>query len=307
MIRHFLTLKHQSPEALRLILTKAHSWKQNPEPSKELAKGKTLIMFFAKPSTRTRLSFEIAFKQLGGDVATIEGDQSQVSRGETIQDTIRVFNGYGDIVMWRTKDHQELAVAQAAATIPIINGLTALEHPCQVLADLMTLQEHKQGFEGKRVLWFGDYSNVARSWVAAANLLGFSLGIVTPQDLSGEELGQNVSVHSAFDSQMLKKADCITTDTWFSMDAQTTDNSGDKAGNKSDNKASIKAQMLPYQVNEKVLAAAPDAIFLHCLPATRGEEVTEGVLEHPQSKVWDESANRLHIQKAILAWCLNKI
>jgi len=290
-IRHFLTLKDSEPSQLRLILAKASQWKG---VSSELAEGKTLIMFFAKPSTRTRLSFEIAFKQMGGIVSTIEHNHSQISRGETIADTIRVFNGYGDVVMWRTNQHSDLVTAIESATIPIINGLTDLEHPCQVLADIMTLAEHKGGYEGKNVVWFGDYSNVARSWVAAANLLDFNLTLITPCDLSNEAIGK-VQVYQEAKTETLQNADCITTDTWFSMDNENND------------KASIRAKMLPYQVNENIMKQAPQSIFLHCLPATRGEEVTEGVLESSQAKVWDESNNRLHVQKAILAWCLNKI
>lgn len=294
MIRHFIDLEQLSAEQLRLILATAAAWKTAAQPAK-VAADKTLIMLFDKPSTRTRLSFEIAFNKLGGDVLCLDSAASQLSRGESIADTIRVFNRYADAVVWRTEDHENLEREAAVAEVPIINGLTARSHPCQIVADLLTLIEAKGEIEKQTVVWFGDCNNVTRSWVEAANLLGFELALVSPKkhSFAATELGA-VKLYEEIPAEVLKRADCITTDTWFSM-------------NNRRNKAKREA-MLKYQVNAALMAQAPQAVFLHCLPATRGDEVTAEVIDDAKrSMVWQESENRIHAQKAILAWCLGGI
>jgi ornithine carbamoyltransferase len=300
--RHFLDL-HEIPfETLRHVLDRAHAMKAArrkgvPEP-KTLA-GRALAMVFEKPSTRTRVSFDVGMQQMGGYTVMLTGAEMQLGRGETIADTARVLSRYVDAVMIRTLEHEIVRELAGAASIPVINGLTKASHPCQVMADLMTFEERKGPITGKTVAWTGDSANVLASWMHAAAQFGFTLKIATPSELApqaalrrwAKEAGADIR-YSEDPVSCVRGADCVITDTWVSM--------GDEAS------SDLRYELLqPYQVNEALMAhAAPEAIFLHCLPAHRGEEVTDGVLDGPQSAVWDEAENRLHAQKAILEWCL---
>ncbi|HKT18128.1 MAG TPA: ornithine carbamoyltransferase [Stellaceae bacterium] len=294
--RHFLDLDRVSGAELRRILDQALQWKTTLDRSMPL-KGKILAMIFEKPSTRTRLSFEVAMKHLGGDVITLSAGDSQISRGETIADTAKVLSRYVDAVMIRTTSAAKLEELAANATIPVINGLTDASHPCQIMADVMTLEEHKGPAAGLVVAWSGDGNNVATSWIHAAARFGFELRLACPEHLRppagvlawAEREKARVSVF-ADPREAARGADCIVTDTWVSMGT--------------DPKLFRPDLLAPYRVDEALMGCAKrDAIFMHCLPAKRGEEVTAGVIDGPQSVVWDEAENRMHAQKAILAWC----
>src|SRR5688572_25993107 len=260
--------------------------------------GKTLAMSFDKPSTRTRVSFDVAMRQLGGDVVMLTGTEMQLGRGETLADTARVLSRYVDAIMIRILSHDALIELARHATVPVINGLTRLSHPCQVMADVMTFEEHKGPIRGNTVAWTGDANNVLSSWMHAAKSFDFRLRVATPPELKldrtiaawAKQAGAAIEVgHDA--EAAVTDADCVVTDTWVSM--------GDKDGEKRHN------LLKPYQVNARLMAQAkPDAIFMHCLPAHRGDEVTGEVIDGPQSVVFDEAENRLHAQKGILAWCL---
>lgn len=295
--RHFLDLDRVSAVELRRILDQAEQWKQAGDRSKPLA-DKILAMVFEKPSTRTRLSFEVAMKQLGGDVVTMTASDSQLSRGETLADTAKVLSRYVDAVMIRTTSAAKLEELAANASVPVINGLTDASHPCQIMADVMTLEEHKGPAAGKIVAWSGDGNNVAASWIHAAVRFGFELRLACPDGHRpparllawAEREGGKVRC-VADPREAASGADCVVTDTWVSMG--------------SDPKLFRPELLAPYRVDEKLMTCAKrDAIFMHCLPAKRGEEVTAGVIDGPQSVVWDEAENRMHAQKAILAWCL---
>jgi ornithine carbamoyltransferase len=295
--RHFLDLDRVSAIELRRILDQAVQWKATLDRSKPLA-GKIMAMIFEKPSTRTRLSFEVAMKQLGGDAITMTASDSQISRGETVADTARVLSRYVDIVMIRTTSAAKLEEIAANATVPVINGLTDTSHPCQIMADVMTLEEHKGPIAGKIVAWSGDGNNVAASWIHAATRFGFELRLACPEGMrpSAQVLAwarrENGKVSVMTNPrEAASGADCIVTDTWVSMG--------------SDPKLFRPDLLAPYRVDEALMSCAKrDAIFMHCLPAKRGEEVTAGVIDGPQSVVWDEAENRMHVQKAILTWCL---
>jgi ornithine carbamoyltransferase len=295
--RHFLDLDRVDGVELRRILDMGTAYKKGVDRSRPL-QGKTLAMIFEKPSTRTRLSFEIAMKQLGGDVVVMSSGDSQLSRGETVADTARVLSRYVDAIMIRTTRAAKLEELAEHATVPVINGLTDASHPCQLMADVMTLEEHKGAARGKVVAWSGDGNNVATSWIHAAVRFGFEMRIGCPESLKPPETtvdwarrqGARVVVTSDPEAAV-KGADCVVTDTWVSMGVEANVN-----------RHNILA---PYRVDERLMAAAkPDAVFMHCLPAKRGEEVTAGVIDGPQSVVWDEAENRLHAQKGILTWCL---
>jgi ornithine carbamoyltransferase len=259
--------------------------------------GKILAMIFDKPSTRTRVSFDVAMRQLGGDVLMLTGQEMQLGRGETIADTARVLSRYVDAIMIRTLDHDTLMELATHATIPVINGLTHRSHPCQVLADVMTFEEHRGAIKGKRIAWTGDATNVLTSWMHAAERFKFELAVATPPELApkkwvldwAKSADADITI-GADPDKVVKGADCVLTDIWVSM--------GEKDG-------ALRHNLLkPYQVNARLMAKAhPDAIFMHCLPAHRGEEVTAEVIDGPQSVVFDEAENRLHAQKGILAWC----
>jgi ornithine carbamoyltransferase len=297
--RHFLDLDRLDGAELRRILDLGKNYKSRGRSliDRPLA-GKTLAMIFEKPSTRTRISFEVAMKQLGGDAVIMSASDSQLSRGETVADTARVLSRYVDAIMIRTTQASKLEELAQHATVPVINGLTDASHPCQLMADVMTLEEHKGSAKGKVVAWSGDGNNVAASWVHAAVRFDFDLRIACPESLRPPERlldwaraeGGRVSVTSE-PERAVRGADCVVTDTWVSMGVEASVNRHNL--------------LAPYRVDERLMAAAkPDAIFMHCLPAKRGEEVTAGVIDGPHSVVWDEAENRLHAQKGILAWCL---
>jgi ornithine carbamoyltransferase len=261
--------------------------------------GKTMAMIFDRPSTRTRVSFDVAMRQLGGESITLTGQEMQIGRGETIADTARVLSRYVDAIMIRTLDHEQLVGLAEHATIPVINGLTKLSHPCQIMADVLTFEEHRGKIEGAKVAWTGDANNVLTSWMHAADRFKFELRVATPPELKPAKAmldwikKSGADIHVGTDpDEAVKGADCVVTDTWVSM--------GDKDGNRRHN------LLKRYQVNQRLMGKAkPDAIFMHCLPAHRGEEVTAEVMDGPQSVVFDEAENRLHAQKGILSWCLH--
>ena len=295
--RHFLDIDRHETAELRHMLDLGLAYK-NGRRDRPLD-GKTVAMIFEKPSTRTRVSFEVATRQLGGDVIMLDTAGSQLGRGETIADTARVLSRYVDAIMIRTNHAEKLDELARNATVPVINGLTDASHPCQIMADVMTLQEKKGPIADAIVAWSGDGNNVAVSWLHAAARFGFELrlacpdGLCPPQsviDWARREGARVRLVHEPV--QAVTGADCVVTDTWVSMGAD-----------RSVNRHNLLA---PFRVDEDLMAKAkPDAIFMHCLPAKRGEEVTAGVIDGPQSVVWDEAENRLHAQKGILAWCLS--
>jgi ornithine carbamoyltransferase len=257
-----------------------------------------LAMIFEKPSTRTRVSFEVGMRQLGGGTIILNTADSQLGRGETIADTARVLSRYVDAIMIRTNQRQKLEDLARYATVPVINGLTDSSHPCQIMADVMTLQEKKGPVANTVVAWSGDGNNVAASWIHAAVRFGFELRLACPEQLPppqaaldwAQREGGRVRV-TTNPEEAVAGADCVVTDTWVSMGVEASVNRHNL--------------LAPYRVDERLMAAAkPDAIFMHCLPVHRGEEVTAGVIDGPQSVVWDEAENRLHVQKGILAWCL---
>ena len=303
MVRHFLDLAEIDAGALRLILDESERLKRvrRSEAAPRPLAGKVLAMIFDRPSTRTRVSFDVAMRELGGETILLTGEDMQRRRGETIADTAKVLSRYVDAIMIRTLDHAEVAELAENATVPVINGLTRHSHPCQVMADVMTFEEHRGRIAGRKVAWLGDANNVLTSWVHAAARFDFGLNIASPPELAlGGELRAwaqsnraSVSVTSEAEAAAAG-ADCLVTDTWVSM--------GDDEGARRHN------LLRPYQVNAKLMARAKtDAIFMHCLPAHRGEEVTADVIDGPQSVVFDEAENRLHAQKGILAWCLDGI
>jgi ornithine carbamoyltransferase len=256
-------------------------------------------MIFDKPSTRTRVSFDVAMRQLGGEAIMLTGAEMQLGRGETVADTARVLSRYVDIIMIRVLDHRMLAELARHATVPVINGLTRRSHPCQVMADVMTFEEHRGPIRGKTVAWSGDGNNVLASWMHAAERFDFQLRVATPPELAPKKWltdwirSSRAPIKLGTDpEEAVKDADAVVSDAWISM--------GDKDGARRHN------LLKRYQVNARLMARAkPDAVFMHCLPAHRGEEVTDEVIDGPQSIVFDEAENRLHAQKGILAWCLN--
>ena len=304
--RHFLDLDMVPAGDLRRVIDDAHQRKQTrdglgaaePDVDRPLA-GKLLAMIFEKPSTRTRVSFDVAMRQLGGQTLLLNGDEMQLGRGETIGDTARVLSRYVDAIMIRTTDHQHLLDLAEAATVPVINGLTDRTHPCQLMADIMTFEEHKGPIAGRSVAWSGDGNNVANSWIQAAAQFDFELRLACPKELRpDEEILQWARHHKARIEltddayAAVKGVDCVVADTWVSM--------GDDEGPRNRRHNLLK----PFQVDSRLMAAAgKDAIFMHCLPAHRGEEMTAEVIDGPQSVVFDEAENRLHAQKSILAWC----
>lgn len=295
--RHFLDIDRIPAKTLKALLARAAEMKRalaaGTNGAKPLA-GKTLALIFEKPSTRTRVSFEVGMRQLGGDVVVLNTGDTQLGRGETIEDTARVMSRYVDAIMLRTNDSTKLERLAEASTVPVINGLTDRSHPCQVMADILTLQERRGSLSGAVVAWIGDCNNVARSWIHAAERFGFVLRIACPDGLRGSNSvpAEAPGVTMISDPvEAVTDADCVVTDVWVSMN---------------DRDADERRRLLePYRVDAELLARAkPDVIFLHCLPARRGEEVTDEVIDGPNSAVWDEAENRLHAQKAILEWCL---
>ncbi|MFN5686526.1 ornithine carbamoyltransferase [Bradyrhizobium sp.] len=301
--RHFLDLTEMPVEELRNMLALSSRMKKTlkaNEPAKKPLEGKVLAMIFDKPSTRTRVSFDVGMRQLGGEAIMLTGTEMQLGRGETIAHPARVLSRYVDAIMIRILSHEALLELAAHATVPVINGLTRRSHPCQVMADVMTFEEHRGSIEGRTVAWTGDDNNVLASWAHAAERFKFRLNVATPPQLSpGKPMkdfirATKADIHLGHDPEAaVTGADCVVTDTWVSM--------GDKDGEHRHN------LLKPYQVNSKLMSLAkPEAIFMHCLPAHRGEEVTDEVIDGPQSVVFDEAENRLHAQKGILAWCFGE-
>jgi ornithine carbamoyltransferase len=257
-----------------------------------------LMLIFEKPSTRTRVSFDVAMRQLGGQTLALNHTDLQIGRGEPISDTAKVLSRYVDAIMIRANKHETLTELAEHASVPVINGLTDRTHPCQIVADIMTFEEAIGPIKGRRVAWTGDGNNVACSWIQAAAELDFELALACPPQLNPErsviewarKKGASIELTDN-PAEAVAGADCVVTDTWVSM-GQT--------------EAPRRNQLLgPYAVDEKLMKkAARGAIFMHCLPAYRGHEVTAAVIDGPRSVVWDEAENRLHAQKAILAWCL---
>jgi ornithine carbamoyltransferase len=301
-IRHFLELIDIPTRELRGMIDASRAMKKQLKHARSTdgaLAGKMLAMIFDKPSTRTRVSFDVAMRQLGGDTIVLTGQEMQLGRGETIADTAKVLSRYVDAIVIRTLDHEMLTELAQYATVPVINGLTRRSHPCQVLADVMTFEEHRGPIQGKTIAWSGDANNVLTSWMHAAERFDFRLNVATPSELApkkwlidwAKSSGAAINVGSDPDAAV-KGADCIVTDTWVSM--------GDKNGSRRHN------LLKPYQVNAALMSKArPDALFMHCLPAHRGEEVTDEVIDGPCSVVFDEAENRLHAQKGILAWCFH--
>jgi ornithine carbamoyltransferase len=301
-MRHFLDLTEISKAELRSMIEASRAMKaklkRKGAPARPLA-GRTLAMIFDRPSTRTRVSFDVAVRQLGGESITLTSHDMQLGRGETIADTARVLSRYVDAIMIRTLEHETLIELAEYATVPVINGLTRRSHPCQVLADVMTFEEHRGPIRGRAVAWTGDANNVLTSWMHAAERFDFRLRVATPPELKPKKwlsdwlkTSRAAIVVGTDPEEAVKGADCVVTDTWVSM--------GDKGGARRHN------LLKRYQVNARLMALAkPDALFMHCLPAHRGEEVTDEVIDGPQSVAFDEAENRLHAQKGILAWCFD--
>ncbi|QGY82001.1 ornithine carbamoyltransferase [Sphingorhabdus lacus] len=304
MTRHFLNLADAGGDAIAAMLADAMDrkaartgWPKGKADSDAPLAGHTLGMIFEKNSTRTRTSFEMAMKQLGGDSIFMASGQMQLGRGESIADTARVLSRYVDAIMIRTDDHAKIEELAKYASVPVINGLTDLSHPCQIVADLLTVAEQGKALPGLELAWLGDGNNVLNSIVEAAGIFKFNVRIAVPQGYESDS--QFVEAAQAAGAQItltrdaaeaVAGADVVVTDTWVSMGQE-------HAHNKI-------AAMMPYQVNDRLMAGAkPDAKFLHCLPAHRGEEATDAVLDGPQSLIWDEAENRLHAQKSILLWC----
>ena len=296
--RHFLDIDRFDEATLRRILDLGLSIKRSRKQANQLLTGRTLAMIFEKPSTRTRVSFEVGMRQLGGHVVLLSDAASQLGRGESMADTARVLSRYVDAIMIRTDDPRKLAELAQYASVPVINGLTDESHPCQLMADVMTYEEHRGSISDHTVAWSGDANNVARSWVHAAVRFGFSLRLACPRPFPAQgrllewvrgEGGEIVFAKSP--EQAVDNADLVVTDTWVSMGMQEAEK--------------VHEELAPYRVDEELMARAkPDALFMHCLPVHRGQEVTAAVIDGPQSVVWDEAENRLHAQKGILAWCL---
>ena len=298
-LRHFLDIDQLDKTTLRSILDQAALFKKGAAGTDSPLDGKTIVLIFEKPSTRTRVSFEVGMMQLGGNVVILGENDSQLGRGETAADTARVLSRYADMMMIRTDSHQKLLDLANFATVPVINGLTDDSHPCQIMADIQTFEEHRGSIEGKIITWVGDGNNVAASWLHAAVKLGFEFRIATPPELSLRQglldwaAREGGTVNSFTDAQeAVAGSHCVVADTWVSM--------GDD-----DERAKRLDLLAPYQVNASLMERAKtDAIFMHCLPAHRGEEVTDEVIDGAQSVIWDEAENRLHAQKAVMAWCI---
>ncbi|MEP3247836.1 MAG: ornithine carbamoyltransferase [Sneathiella sp.] len=303
-VSHFLDLHQCSKKSLRAMIDDGIAVKKAraglPKGTKDAdasLAGHTLAAIFEFPSTRTRVSFDMAMRQLGGDTMILNSNDMQLGRGETVADTARVLSRFVDAIMIRTDNHGKLLDLAEHASIPVINGLTNDSHPCQLMADIMTFEEHKGPIKNKVVAWSGDGNNMVSSWIHGAGQFDFEFRIACPKELSPDqraldwarEVGANVHVTQDA-AEAASGADCLVTDTWVSM--------GDDAGDRHN-------MLSPFQIDEKLMEkAASDAIFMHCLPAHREEEATAAVMDGPQSVIFDEAENRLHAQKAVLRWCL---
>ncbi|HUH49540.1 MAG TPA: ornithine carbamoyltransferase [Mycoplana sp.] len=303
MARHFLDLSAMTAENLRTIIDDAKVRKAATKAGtadRPLA-GKMLAMIFEKPSTRTRVSFDVGMRQLGGETLFLSGTEMQLGRAETIGDTAKVLSRYVDAIMIRTTDHARLLEMAEHATVPVINALTDLTHPCQIMADIMTFEEHRGPVKGRTIAWTGDGNNVLHSLVEGAARFGYRMNMAVPLGSEPEDKilnwarnngGEIMLCHDA--DRAVAGVDCVVTDCWVSMNQE--------------HRARGHNIFQPFQVNEALMQkAGKDALFMHCLPAHRGEEVTDEVIDGPQSVVFDEAENRLHAQKSILAWCLNAI
>ena len=304
MVRHFLDICELSAAELRGIVDDAHArkaarkgWTQGRADADAPAKGRVLAMIFEKNSTRTRFSFDAAMRQLGGDVIISTSTDMQLGRGEPIEDTAKVLSRMVDGIMIRANRHDDVLRLAAAAGVPVVNGLTNLSHPCQILADIQTIEEHRGAIAGKVLAWVSDGNNVCNSLIHAAARFGFTLRIACPDGYRPSVEAMAFAAESGADVTVgddpvvaVRGADVVLADTWVSM--------GDL-----DHEERL-AAFENYQVNEALMALAkPDALFLHCLPAHRGEEVSDAVIDGPASVIWDEAENRIHAQKAVLAWC----
>ncbi|MDB5642247.1 MAG: argF [Hyphomicrobiales bacterium] len=304
--RHFTDLSDVDAHQLRHILDVSASIKskrvKGMKSSYRPLEGKVLAMIFDKPSTRTRVSFDVAMRELGGETIMLTGAEMQLGRGETIADTARVLSRFVDAIMIRILDHDDMLELARHATVPVINALTKRSHPCQVMADVMTFEEHIGPIKGRTVAWTGDANNVLASWVEAAQRFDFTINVATPPELApgaalvdwAKRNGARMNVMTD-PLEAVKGVDCVISDCWVSM--------GDE------DEARRRHNLLArYQVNDNLMAVAgSQAIFMHCLPAHRGEEVTDAVIDGPQSVVFDEAENRLHAQKGVLAWCMGAI
>jgi ornithine carbamoyltransferase len=305
MTRHFLDLSDAGGDGVAAMLADAlqrkdarRGWPKGKADADAPLAGHVLAMIFEKNSTRTRVSFDMAIRQLGGTSIVMDAGSMQIGRGESIADTARVLSGYVDAIMIRTDDHQKLVDMAHYASVPVINGLTDASHPCQIMADLLTILEAGKTLPGLKVAWLGDGNNVLASIMEAGGLMQFDVVAACPQGFQPSDAdvargrGRARVVGSA--REAVEGADIIVTDTWISMGQAQAD-------------TKLKA-MMPFQVDEALMAAAkPDAKFLHCLPAHRGEEVTDAVIDGPQSLIWPEAENRLHAQKSVLRWCFGQI
>ncbi|MBO6601979.1 MAG: ornithine carbamoyltransferase [Roseicyclus sp.] len=306
-MKHFLDIHKTDPSDLRHMIDDARAMKTAragrpkgmPDDEQPLA-GYMVALIFEKPSTRTRVSFDVGVRQLGGETMVLSGTDLQLGHGETIADTARVLSRYVDLIMIRTFEEDVLLEMAEHATVPVINGLTNRTHPCQIMADVMTFEEHRGPIAGKKVVWTGDGNNVCASFLHAAGQFGFDLTFTGPETLDPERVfiedarARGAKVEIVRDPvRAVAGADLVVTDTWVSMhDSQST-------------KERRHNQLRGYQVNEELMShAKPDALFMHCLPAHREDEATSAVMDGPNSVIFDEAENRLHAQKAILRWCL---
>ena len=291
-VKHFLNLNDIKPEELRGILKNAHALKKLKYNPPQIFQGLSLAMMFDKRSTRTRMSFEVAMKQNGGHTIVMNMGEMQIGGSESIESTANVLSRYVDAIMIRISDHETLIELSKHTQIPVINGMTDKSHPCQIMADIMTIEEKLGSIEGKKIAWFGDSNNVSNTFIEAAPLFEFELILALPEDLHDQvPAGANVTADI---KKAAKNADVLVTDTWVSMGQEN-----DKKGNDDIKK------FQPYQINSELMEMAKDsAIFMHCLPIHEWEEVSENVAKSPASVIYDEAENRLHAQKAILAWCL---
>ena len=304
---HFLDINKTDPASLRSMIDAAHAMKTarngrpkgTPDDDQPLA-GRMVALIFEKPSTRTRISFDVGVRQMGGQTMVLSGADMQLGHGETIADTARVLSRYVDLIMIRTFEEATLLEMAEYADVPVINGLTNRSHPCQIMADVMTFEEHRGPIAGRKVVWSGDGNNVCASFIHAAGQFGFDLTFTGPETLDPEPgfvaearaKGARIAIERD-PVKAVQGADLVVTDTWVSMhDPQSA-------------REPRHNQLRGYQVNERLMAEAkPDALFMHCLPAHRDDEATSAVMDGPHSVIWDEAENRLHAQKAVMRWCL---
>jgi len=304
-IRHFLNLSDAGADGVAAMLADAidrkaarAGWAKGKPDTDAPLDGRLLAMVFEKNSTRTRVSFDVAIRQLGGAPIVLDAGTTQLGRGETVADTARILSGYTDAIMIRTDDHAKVEEMAAHASVPVINGLTDLSHPCQIMADLQTVLEAGMALPGLKVAWLGDGNNVLTSWIEAAGLMQFEVAAACPQGFMPTDeqvaLGRGRARVVGTPREAVEGADLVVTDCWISMGQAHADTK--------------LAAMMPFQVDAALMARAkPEAKFLHCLPAHRGEEVTAEVIDGPQSLIWPEAENRLHAQKAVLRWCFGQI